>query len=219
MVDRGQAHTLEAVMAGVLLLGSLVFALQVTAVTPLSASTSSQHIENQQAATAEGVLAASLDDGSLKRGLLYCNPGAEGVQEPRFLESGSRQFYTDVPETDKGPTGFGKKLEAAFGSQSVAYNVELVYDDGSGFVRRKMVYQGNPSDNAVTVARTVTLLDTDSYSESTDGDGELEVSDKTLRDIEIDASDADHATCYGETDTTDSGVHKVVKVEVTVWRQ
>ncbi|MWG33361.1 DUF7288 family protein [Halomarina oriensis] len=213
MVDRGQAHTLEAIMAAVLLLGSLVFALQVTAVTPLSASTSSQHIENQQAATAQGVLAASIDDGSLKRGLLYCDPAPENTQEPKFRETSGQTFYTDAPRTSNGPTGFGEKLEAAFGSQSVAYNVALVYDDdndGQGFVRRWMVYQGNPSDNAVTASRTVTLLDSDELSQD-GGNGTLVGSGTVL-------GSGEDQTCYGSGSGA-GGVHRVVKVEVIVWRQ
>lgn len=214
MVDRAQAHTLEAIMAAVLLLGSLVFALQVTAVTPLSASTSSQHIENQQAATAQGVLAAGIEDGSLKRGLLFCDTDANNVQEPVFESTGSRTFYTDAPRSGTELTGFGEKLETAFGSQSVAYNVALVYDDGSGFVRRWMVYQGNPSDNAVTATRTVTLLDDHRLSEDTDGNGTLESTGATLGP----GTDPDD-TCYGTASSTDGGVHRVVKVEVIVWRQ
>ena len=68
--DRGQAYTLEAIIASVLLISSLVFALQVTVVTPLSASTSNQHIENQQRASAAGVLTAAQETGALKDAVL-----------------------------------------------------------------------------------------------------------------------------------------------------
>ncbi|MFC7173351.1 hypothetical protein ACFQL0_08225 [Haloplanus litoreus] len=65
MTVRAQAHTLEAITAGMIVLASVVFALQVTAVTPLSASTASQHIENQQEASAAGVLDAARESGAL----------------------------------------------------------------------------------------------------------------------------------------------------------
>ena len=70
---RGQIYTLEAVIAAVLLVSSLVFALQVTAVTPLSASTSNQHIENQQRASASGVLTAAEEAGILQDAVLFWN--------------------------------------------------------------------------------------------------------------------------------------------------
>jgi len=59
--DRAQAHTLEAFAAAILLVAALTFALQATAVTPLSASTSNQHIENQQRAVATDLLATSAE--------------------------------------------------------------------------------------------------------------------------------------------------------------
>jgi F0F1-type ATP synthase membrane subunit b/b' len=74
--ERGQAFTLEAVVSAVLLLTAIAFALQVTIVTPLSASTSSQHIENQQAAVSDGLLAAEAENGTIKETLLYWNSGS-----------------------------------------------------------------------------------------------------------------------------------------------
>lgn len=209
MVDRGQAHTLEAVVAGMLLISSLVFALQVTAVTPLSASTSSQHIENQQQATAAGVLAGALEDGSLKRGLLYCDPAGNG-RDPAFNSTGDDPYYTDAPTVNgtENLTGFGERLERAFGERSIAYNVVLVYENGGNTVRRSMVDQGTPSDNAVSASRTVALFDDDSLS--------LPVDNSTL---EATGHALDDGTCYGTDGVVDGSLHKVVKVEVVVWRQ
>lgn len=205
---RGQAHTLEAVVAAVLLIGSLTFALQVTAVTPLSASTSSQHIENQQAATAEGVLAGAIEDGSLRRGLLYCDPA--GDRDPVFNSTGDDPYYVDAPTINHSGnlTGFGERLEAAFGERSIAYNVVLVYEQGGTTVRREMIYQGTPSDNAVTASRTVALFDADSLSRPVDNTT-LEATGNTLAD----------GTCYGSDSVAGGSLHKVVKVEVIVWRQ
>nr|WP_267163201.1 hypothetical protein [Halovenus salina] len=71
--DRGQALTLEAVVGAILMLAAIGFALQMTAVTPLSASTSSQHIENQLQSTSEGVLDTAADTGALREAVLYWN--------------------------------------------------------------------------------------------------------------------------------------------------
>ena len=64
--DRGQAHTLEAFAAAILIVVGLTFALQATAVTPLSASTSNQHLENQQRAVATDLLETSAANGDLR---------------------------------------------------------------------------------------------------------------------------------------------------------
>lgn len=99
---RAQVHTLESIVAGLLLMASVVFALQMTAVTPLSASTSSQHIENQQQASAEGVLAAAAESGALRRAVLYWDE-----QEGTFNGTTDGTAYT----VNAPPNDFGTMLD------------------------------------------------------------------------------------------------------------
>jgi hypothetical protein len=95
VTDRGQAHTLEASVAALLLLVSIGIALQMTAVTPLSASTSSQHLENQLEETATGVLASSAESGELKSAILYWNSSAS-----TFHGATTEYYYTEsLPQT------------------------------------------------------------------------------------------------------------------------
>lgn len=151
MDDRGQAFTLEAITASLLLVGALVFALQVTAVTPLSASTSSQHIENQQEVAAEGALANAVDSGTLRVAVLNWNA------------SGGR-FYgaSDIYFVDRAPTNeFGDVLARTFTSRNIVYNVNVYYQTGGQWKRQRMVYRGQPSNNAVSSSVMVTLSDDD----------------------------------------------------------
>ena len=105
---RGQAHTLEAFVAAILIVGGLIFATQATAVTPLSASTSNQHIENQQQATIEGLLETAAENGTLTDAVLYWNP-----------ENGT---FEDAPETDEyaeaPPNAFGGTLNETLSEQT-----------------------------------------------------------------------------------------------------
>ena len=189
---RGQIYTLEAVIAAVLLVSSLVFALQVTAVTPLSASTSNQHIENQQRASASGVLTAAQEAGALKDAVLLWNDsGGE------FHDAGQLGYYTN----DYPPNGFGNITERAFAGRGLAVNV-LVYP-GNGTDATRLVYRGEPSDNAVSASRTVTIYD----------DDEL-----TAPGTSTTAADADNFDEAIPEDSTGNGVYNVVRVEVTVWR-
>ncbi|WP_181685845.1 DUF7288 family protein [Halorhabdus salina] len=145
---RAQAHTLEGIIAGLLVLSSIGFALQVTAVTPLSASTSSQHIQNQQRAAATGVLASAAESGALERAVLSWNESG-----PSFHETGPRGRYASAP-----PNDFGALLTETFDRRSIAYNVDISYAIPGGERRRiQMVYQGVPSDSAVRASRLVTL--------------------------------------------------------------
>ena len=95
--DRGQAHTVEAFIAALLLVSGLLFAMQATAVTPLSASTSNQHIENQQRALAGDLLSTAAADGSLTEAVLYWNATNRSFHDSRpvghYRDSGSQNEF------------------------------------------------------------------------------------------------------------------------------
>lgn len=145
---RGQAHTLEAFAAAVLVLTGVAFALQATAVTPLSASTSNQHIENQEEATAEGLLAATEANGTLAPAVFEVTNSSIRSQGLAYHDGGP-------------PNDFGAALNETFNASRIAYNVEIRYPvpSGKGFNSVWMVYMGTPSDNAVTATRVLTFFD------------------------------------------------------------
>lgn len=192
---RGQAHTLEATVAGLLMLSSLIFALQMTAVTPLSASTSSQHIENQQGATGQGVLAAAAHQGALKPAVLYWNNSSA-----QHHDVGVQRFYTSGPPDNR----FGSMLKRAFNDNGIAYNVYFRFQNNKGEpITRRYVYSGVPTDNAVTATHTVTLWDDDPLydADGTPGATRLNTANMT----------------YPMPDTG-ANLYNTVRVEVIAWR-
>lgn len=191
---RGQAHTLEGIIAGLLVLSAIAFALQVTAVTPLSASTSNQHIQNQQRAAAAGVLTTAADSGALERAVLYWNES-----RPAFHDATVRQGYSSAP-----PTEFGEILEATFDRRGIAYNVDVSYRVSDGTQRQvRMVHQGVPSDSAVRATREVVLTDDDALYWANGTQSSTSVAD----------TDSYFAGSIG-----DPGLYNVLRVEVIVWR-
>jgi len=196
MTGRAQAHALEGIVASLLLLSSVVFALQMTAVTPLTASTSSQHLENQQEATAHGILASAAETGALKRAVLNWNRTSEAF----YNTTDVGYFRRGVPHNE-----FGEMLNQSFNRRGIAYNVRLAYfsqDDQRQIAR--LVYQGVPSDNAVEASRTVTLLGSDPLYDH----------EEKPTSITLSNSDAN----YTIPDTTPENLYNVVRVEVVVWR-
>jgi hypothetical protein len=202
---RAQAHALEGTIAALLLLSSLVFALQATGVTPLSASTSSQHIENQERALADGVLSLAAENGSLRRAVLYwddtASPGG-------FHATGGDYYRGDhgLPPTGTSTVDleFADSLSEAFSRRAIAYNVYFVHQTDSGTERLRFVYRGEPSDNAVSVSRTVTLYD----------DSRLTAADGTATTTTLSGA----SSFYAEDVSSGSDVYNVVRVEVVVWR-
>ncbi|WP_336361364.1 DUF7288 family protein [Haladaptatus sp. ZSTT2] len=197
---RAQAHTLEGIIASFLLITGLVFALQATAVTPLSASTSSQHIENQERAIATGVLASALENESL-----HVTPVYWDTANYRFYDTTSRPYYVDnVPSA----LTFGNMLERTFGDSGIAYNVNIVHLTASGDERtRQLIYRGVPSDNAVTATRLMTIYDDDVLYD-VDGNPTAYTVTQAANNGEFYMTDA----------APNSAVFNVVKIEVVVWR-
>jgi len=191
VTDRGQAHALEAITAGMLLLASVLFALQVTAVTPLTGSTSSQHIENQQAALGEGLLSAEAENGTVVPTLLYWN------ESGRFHDAPMAGYHGGGP-----PTAFGNVLDETLRQRNIAFDVNVHYVRNGNRERQAMVDLGTPSDHASTAVRSFTLYDDDRirYENGTAG--------PTLANASYFAPDA----------APDSRVYNVVEVEVVVWR-
>lgn len=195
--DRGQVLTLEAFLAVVLILGSLIFALQVTAVTPMSTSTSSEQIEAQQMRLTAGVLDTAVATDSVRPTVLYWN--ATGVS---FHGAGKKGFYRDGDL----PTAFGSQLERNLGDRSLAYNVNVQYINAFGERRRQeLVHVGTPSETVASVSRTVTLYDDDVLYDATESP-----TNETLGNT---------SRFYAPDAAPNSSIYNVVRVEVVVWRR
>lgn len=194
---RGQAHTLEAVVAGLVLVTSLVFALQVTAVTPLTASTSSQHIENQLGASSDDVLEIAAEEGELKRAVLYWDESAG-----QFHNSDPRQYY--ISDDEVTDFTFGDMLVEEYSGRGIAFNLYVNYQVEDGSTRReRMVYRGEPSDNAVTVSRWVSIYESDVLYDASEQPTGVTVASST--------------SFYAPNVGADE-LYNLIEVEVVVWR-
>ena len=193
--SRGQAHTLEAFAAATILLASIVFALQVTAVTPLTASTSSQHIENQQEAVATGVLAAAAENGTLTPTVLYVNNSSGNFHGNTF----EGQYVSGGP-----PTQLGETLNETFLDRGIAFNLYVHHRTSDRTVRRKTVVRmGGPSDNAISARWRVTLYD----------DDVLYAVDNTPTTHTL-----ENSTTFYASDVSPGTLYNVLEVEVVEWR-
>lgn len=193
--DRGQAHTVEAFIAALLLISGLLFAMQATAVTPLSASTSNQQIENQQRALAADLLSTEAENGSLKEAVLYWNTSSGG-----FQDSGELGYYQEVGTQN----AFMTSLNETLAERRIAYNVRIRYHEPNSaapsVTTDEMVILGQASDNAVTASRTVTLYDDDRLT------GE--------NDCTLDSCSSFYASNVDST----SRLYNRVEVRITTWR-
>lgn len=204
----GQAFTLEAVFAGVLMLSAAVFALNVTAITPLTSSTSSQQVQNQQAALADGFLSSQQENGTLKDAVLYWEPSSISTRAGSWhnkSETSPGEGYTQRSQFNRSGFPFGQQLTQTFLSQASATNVQLVYEpQGADDDSHYLVELGTPSADAVTVERTIVLYDSD----------RLRNPDGSVSSTEL--GDLNESRFYAP--NLDGPIYNVVTVRVTVWR-
>lgn len=199
MSSRGQAFSLEAFVASVLLLATLTFALQAVAVSSNTASVTDSELRGQHAGIAEGVLDGTVENESLAPTLLYWDNSTE-----RFYGADEDEgFYV----AQSPNTIFGRTLDESLSDQQIRYNVNLYYRTEAGEREsRRLVEYGTPSHDAVRVIETVTLYD-DSHLVDQD---EAPRENATLGTVEDDF--------YAPDAATDSRVYNVIRVEVVVWR-
>lgn len=156
----GQIHTLEAVTATMIMISVIVFTVQATSLTPLTSSTANAHIEAQMQTMGQDMLNV-LDhppSGSispLRQDIISWN-GEE------FSWNGTA--YCSI--TTKGYTLLNSStaviLKEIAVPRGIAHNVLFVYTDSSGLPQgTAYIYNGDPSDNAVSISRKVLLSDHD----------------------------------------------------------
>lgn len=191
---RGQAQTLEGIAAAILIIAAVSFALQATAVTPLSASTSNQHVENQLQDTATSLLIAAQENETLRSSLVAWNSSANGFngssEEGYFVQWGPRN-------------AFGDALNNTFIENRVATNIVIWHMNENGSrTTQRLMFMGQPSDNAVSTTGTVILYDNSSVQGSYQNVSEAAAND----------------AFYAPDAAPDSELFNVMEVEITVWR-
>jgi hypothetical protein len=196
-MGRAQAHTLEAFVAGLLVLSGIVFALQATAVTPLSASTSNQHVGNQQRAAALGVLQTAAANDTLEPAILEWN-----ATDGRFANATEEGYHNGGP-----PGPFGHALNQTFSDQRTAFNVDLYWSDRNGSIAgpQPLVDMGTPSDDATVASRSVVVYNDTRLTGP---------SSETVAEVYANGS----KTFYAPDAALGQRLYNVVEVRITVWR-
>lgn len=193
--DRGQIVTVEAILAALLLVGSLVFAMHVVAVTANTASTTSAEVSGDHRSLATGTLDHAVADGSLKATMLAWNETGEA-----FVGAEEDYFTSRTPST-----AFGALLNNTFADRQVRYNVHLHFENETGeHTTQRLIHYGTATDDAVRVERTVTLYDDDRLRNETGH----------ARNVTV----ADTGGFYAANTSPETRVYSVIRVEVVLWQ-
>jgi hypothetical protein len=195
---RGQAFTLEGVIGALIILASVVLALQAVDIAPLSTDGDDSRID-QLETQVEDVLAAASDRGALRTTVTCVSP--TGAPDPGLANPND-------PRTD-----FGRLLNQTLTQTGGEFIVLVEYRDGDGLVRNQLYPSGNISApaGAVSASRQVTLYDSDPVHRVDENDCVRDRDNTTLAEDGLFYIDQ-HPDVDGV-----SNVYNTVRVKVIAW--
>ena len=203
--DRGQLHTIEGLAAAFIMIIVLATVVQTTSVTPLSTSFTNQHVKLELQNMGNDVLttldqtrlvdnSSPLVPSQLKKSIVdWC------VYSYYDIYTWNNTTYVSATNASYAPlnTPLSSALTCAFASSGVAFNVEVSFPDEIMHKHTsKMIWNGDPSENSVTVSRLVVLHD---------GDSEIPV-----------GSRYDDFTILPDISPS-TGLHNIAYVKLTMW--
>lgn len=157
--NKAQIHTLEGVAAATIMLLVIVYSIDATSMTPLTSSTANVHVETELQVLGQDILGA-LDyaepgyNSNLKNDLLRWNGSEYTWNGTKYMDDGNFHNLTN---------NLTDNLNSTLIPQGIAHSVEVTYlkNNGNSLFTLRMIYNGNPSDNAVIVSRKIVLHDSD----------------------------------------------------------
>lgn len=193
--EKAQLFTLEGVAAASIMLIVIIYAIDATSMTPLTASTSSVHVEAELRAMGQDIFNI----------LDYAEPGYRSKLKsdvvawswnPReYIWSGSNYTEKGTTNVTGNLTNITELFNATLIRQGTAHNLDFVFlypgaDNKTYPVKIKVIFNGDPSNNAVIVSRKIVLHDSDNVN-----------TDSTIKDID-----------------SSSNFYNIVDIKLTLWR-
>lgn len=186
--EKAQLYTLEAVAAVSIMLIVIIYAIDATSMTPLTASTSSVHVEAELIAMGQdifNILDYAEPNYSSK---LKMNIAAWDGKE--YIWSGANYTIKGTTNVTGNLTNITELLNATLIKQGIAHNLDLVFlsrrpDNTTYPVKVKIIFNGDPSNNAVIVSRKIVLQNSDNVNPSTIEDIDLSSNFYNIVDIKL----------------------------------
>ncbi|MDP3103766.1 MAG: hypothetical protein Q8M95_04070 [Candidatus Methanoperedens sp.] len=162
--EKAQLYTLEAVAAVSIMLIVIIYAIDATSMTPLTASTSSVHVEAELRAMGHDIFNI----------LDYAEPNYSSKLKmdiaawdgKEYIWSGSNYTIKGTTNVTGKLTNITELLNATLIKQGTAHNLDVVFlsrrpDNTTYPVKITIIFNGDPSNNAVIVSRKIVLQDSD----------------------------------------------------------
>jgi hypothetical protein len=152
--EKAQLYTIEAVASALLLIMVVIFVLKGAPMSPNSSSASHQKVE----------ASLSTRGHDLLRVLDYVHEEERASQLKQAIASWNGMEVSGQAAVRPlgGPTNITANVfKEALSDAGIVYNLEVFFTTSSGISSRPMLWNGKPSDNAVTVSTNIVLNDED----------------------------------------------------------
>jgi hypothetical protein len=202
--DRAVQWTLEAFLAGLVLLTAVVLVADITTTT---GEDSTERIsETQLSQRAADVLTFAEQNNSLKDTILYWNSSRKEYINTSANITGDNQYISLYGDS----TPLSNLVSDTLGEGPFAYNILLSYNSGPVLSEeRYLVYQGSPSDSGVRASVTIPLDFDDKPAQTPN--------DCTLEEMESNSGECVNEAFYIP-DSDSKTEYNRVRVVLEVWR-
>jgi len=164
--EKAQMYTLEGMIAAAIMILIMVYTIEATSLTPLTSSTANVHVESELQAVGQDILEV-LDynepgyDSRLKGDVSVWKGREYTWNGTKYMESGNSTY-----SQNNLTNNLTEILSAILVRQGIAHNVEITFlvlntDNSTSSSNSRMIYNGDPSNNAVMVFRKLVLHDGD----------------------------------------------------------
>ena len=160
MNDKAQLHTLEGVAAATIMLIIIIYVMDATSITPLTSSTASVHVETDLLAIGQDILNV----------LDYAETGYNSKLKHDIIQwDGNEYVWNGTSYVEEGNTqnllanNLTQLMSTILVGEGIAHNVDITYlvNNGTSYGSKRMIYNGDASNNAVIVSRKIVLHDCD----------------------------------------------------------
>jgi hypothetical protein len=145
--DNAQLYTVEGIAAGILMLLVVIFIVKGAPLSSNTSSSSNKDVEGQLEILGQDLLTI----------LDYSPEGSMSLLKKSLVLWDGQMDQGQNDNTNQA-------LQEALWNESIVYNLEVSFKNSGGIENRRVFWNGEPSDNAITVSKKIVLHDDDAQT-------------------------------------------------------
>lgn len=162
--DKAQMQTLESLIASSIIVMVMVFTIDATTITPLTSSTANVHVEAELMALGQDMF-STLDYPVYPGDSSPLKSDITGWSGNTYVWNGTAYNILNFKNTNDMSQSLNNNItrftSRVFVPRGIAHNLLVTYLFEGGTSAKVVIWNGDPSNNAVVVSRKIVLHDDD----------------------------------------------------------